>query len=95
MFAPRVFVSMIFALSIFAIVTYILNGSAWTTAWQTVVCAVLLQVGYFVAVMANVAKTARDRRMKMHGQAGTISSIADEKDTKTIRVSNTPGHFNS
>jgi exopolysaccharide production repressor protein len=62
MYGPRVFVSMIGALLVFAIVTYAMNGSFWTTVFQTVLCAVLLQVGYFVGVLFMVWKAARDGR---------------------------------
>ncbi len=95
MVAPRVFISMIFALIVFAVVTYLLSGSAWTTAWQTLICAVLLQVGYFVAVMAKVAKEARDREQQMQRQTRPLSQASDEKDAKAIHVTNRPGQFNS
>lgn len=92
MFAPRVFISMIGALSVFAIVTFILTGSAWTTAWQTLVCAVLVQAGYFIAVLFLVAKEGRDRRNAAHRQS---PGSGDDKEAKTIRVPHNPGHFNS
>ncbi|URK88539.1 exopolysaccharide production repressor protein [Rhizobium sp. RCAM05350] len=95
MFAPRVFVSMIGALSVFAIVTFILTGSAWTTAWQTLVCAVLVQAGYFIAVLVLVAKEGRNRRSASQGQSPVSASAADDKEPKTIHVPNNPGHFNS
>ncbi|MBP1861812.1 exopolysaccharide production repressor ExoX [Rhizobium herbae] len=95
MFAPRVFISMIGALSVFAIVTLILTGSVWTTAWQTLVCAVLLQAGYFVAVLVLVTKEAKDRRNVMQGQTSISASAADDKEPKALHVRNNPGHFNS
>ncbi len=95
MFAPRVFVSMIGALGVFAIVTFILTGSAWTTAWQTLVCAVLLQAGYFIAVLVLVARESRDRRKLVSGQPAASASAGDDKESKTLHVPNNPGHFNS
>jgi len=95
MFAPRVFISMIGALSVFAIVTLILTGSAWTTAWQTLVCAVLLQAGYFVAVLVLVTKEGKDRRKVTQGQTSISASSADDKEPKTLHVRNNPRHFNS
>lgn len=95
MFAPRVFISMIGALSIFAIVTFILTGSAWTTAWQTLVCAVLVQAGYFIAVLVLVAKEGRDRRSAAQRQSPVSTSASDDKEPKTLRVPNNPGHLNS
>jgi exopolysaccharide production repressor protein len=95
MFAPRVFVSMIGALSVFAIVTFILTGSAWTTAWQTLVCAVLVQAGYFIAVLFLVAKGGRDRRSAAQRQSPVSAVAGDDKEPKALRVPNNPGHFNS
>jgi exopolysaccharide production repressor protein len=95
MFAPRVLVSMIGALAVFAIVTFILTGSAWTTAWQTLVCAVLVQAGYFIAVLFLVAKEGRDRRNATQRQSPVSAAAVDDKEPKTIRVPNSPGHFNS
>src|SRR5690242_13031573 len=34
----------------FAIVTYLMTQSLWTTFVHTVICGVLIQIGYFVAV---------------------------------------------
>ncbi|CAN7526760.1 exopolysaccharide production repressor protein [Pararhizobium sp. LjRoot235] len=95
MFAPRVFVSMVGALGVFAIGTYILTGSAWTTAWQTLACAVLLQAGYFIAVLALVTKEGRDRRTVAQGQSAASASTADDKEPKTLHVPHNPRHFNS
>ncbi|CAN7197796.1 exopolysaccharide production repressor protein [Pararhizobium sp. LjRoot238] len=95
MFAPRVFASMLGCLAVFAIATYFLTGSAWTTAWQTLVCAVLLQTGYFIAVLALVTKEARDRRKMTRGQSVASASTGEDKEPKTLRVPNNPRHFNS
>ena len=42
------------ALAAFAIVTYIATQSWRTTLINTVICAVVIQVGYFAAVLAMV-----------------------------------------
>jgi exopolysaccharide production repressor protein len=47
---------------VFAIATYAMNGSFWSTVLQTIICAVLLQVGYFFGVLFLVWKAARDGR---------------------------------
>lgn len=93
MFAPRVFVSIIGVLVVFATVTFFLTGSAWTTAWQTIACAVLIQIGYFIGVMILVAKTNKDRRNAVQLQNAVAS--AEEKDAKAIRVQTPPRHFNT
>jgi exopolysaccharide production repressor protein len=43
----------------FAITTYIVTHSLWTTFIQTVICAVLLQIGYFAAVLFLVWREGR------------------------------------
>lgn len=62
MYGPRALISMLAVLMVFAGVTYILNGSIITTVWQTIFCAILIQVGYFVAILFLVRKENRLRR---------------------------------
>ncbi|RWO63347.1 exopolysaccharide production repressor protein [Mesorhizobium sp.] len=38
----------------FAISIYLLTGSLWGTFVQTLICGILIQIGYFVAVMLLV-----------------------------------------
>jgi exopolysaccharide production repressor protein len=45
------FRGMLAALLIFAVATFVLTGSLWSTIWQTIICAVVLQVGYFIGVL--------------------------------------------
>ena len=45
---------MLFALAAFAITTYFLTQSIWLTVLWTVLCAVIIQVGYFVGVLLMV-----------------------------------------
>ncbi|WP_112811623.1 exopolysaccharide production repressor protein [Ensifer sp.] len=93
MFAPRVFVSMIGALTVFAIVTYLLNGSLSSTLIQTLICAVLMQVGYFLAVVFLVWKKARERDRKA---AESARAAPEDKQTGKVTTGrlNRPGHFN-
>ncbi|WP_352507970.1 MULTISPECIES: exopolysaccharide production repressor protein [unclassified Mesorhizobium] len=44
----------IIVLSAFAISIYLLTASLWSTFVQTLICGVLIQIGYFVAVMLLV-----------------------------------------
>ncbi len=93
MYAPRVLASMLGALAVFAIVTYFLNGSLASTLLQTVICAVLMQVGYFVAVLYLVWKKAREKER----QAAALTQLAgDEKSAAKAapRGLDRPGHFN-
>jgi exopolysaccharide production repressor protein len=61
MYAPRVFVSMLGALGVFAVATYVLSGSVSGTLIKTVICAILLQAGYFGGVLYLVWKESRSR----------------------------------
>jgi exopolysaccharide production repressor protein len=61
MYAPRVFVSMVGALVVFAIATYWLSGSLSGALIKTAICAVLLQAGYFGGVIYLVWKEAKQR----------------------------------
>ncbi|THF55206.1 exopolysaccharide production repressor protein [Ollibium composti] len=42
------------ALVAFAIVTYVVTQSLWTTLIDTIICAVIIQAGYFLAVLAMI-----------------------------------------
>ncbi|MDK1374658.1 MULTISPECIES: exopolysaccharide production repressor protein [unclassified Sinorhizobium] len=95
MFAPRVLASMIGALVAFAIATYLLNGSLVSTAIQTLLCAVLLQVGYFIAVVFLVWKEASGRRKLSPGKV-SMESTSDDKQSGKVSIGplNRPGHSN-
>jgi exopolysaccharide production repressor protein len=49
----------VIVLVVFAITTYVVTGSPWTTFIQTVICAVLIQIGYFVAVLFLVWRSPK------------------------------------
>jgi len=61
MYAPRVFFSMAFALLIFAVASFFLTHSLWTVLINTVIAAILLQVGYFGGVLYMVWKAQREK----------------------------------
>ncbi|QRI66540.1 exopolysaccharide production repressor protein (plasmid) [Shinella sp. PSBB067] len=87
-YAPRFFLSMGIALVAFAAVTYVSTGSIATTALRTFLCAILIQVGYFLATLYLVWRTAKARR------AGTGTARPDlEKAKPQVSVPmNEPGH---
>lgn len=57
---PRFLVGMISVLLVFAVSTYAMSGSLGSTLLQTLVCAVLLQLGYFLVVLVLVARGERE-----------------------------------
>jgi exopolysaccharide production repressor protein len=90
-YAPRFFVSMLFALVAFAVVTYFATGSIATTAIQTLVCAVLIQIGYFLTTLFLVSREAKARRAEMEGGVRARQDL--DKTASNVPVSlNKAGH---
>lgn len=42
----------------FAIASYAITQSAWTTFVQTLICAIIIQVGYFIAILFMVWRSS-------------------------------------
>ncbi len=71
-------------LVVFAVVTYVVTQSPWTTLVNTVICAVIIQLGYFVAILVMV------RRSPERGKAGMAAGkesapAAPKKDRRAVR----------
>jgi exopolysaccharide production repressor protein len=49
-------------LLVFAVVTYVITGSLWSTFIETVICGVLVQAGYFAAVLFLVWRSGRAQK---------------------------------
>lgn len=62
MHAPKVFFSMIGAILLFAAATYYMSGSISDTIIKSIIAAVVLQVGYFMAIVYFVVKEAKSRK---------------------------------
>ncbi|TDK39822.1 exopolysaccharide production repressor exox [Rhizobium deserti] len=69
MYAPRVFVSMLAVLIVFAVSTYSMSGSLLSALIQTLICAVIIQTGYFIGVVYLV------HREKLQTQRNTPSDL--------------------
>lgn len=93
-YGPRFFLSMVFALAAFAVVTYLSSGSLATTAIQTLICAVLIQIGYFVALLFLVRRTARARKADLEGGTRGTSGLDSAKPQVPVSM-NKPGHSQS
>ncbi|MCJ8517476.1 exopolysaccharide production repressor protein [Pseudorhizobium tarimense] len=81
MYAPRVFFSMICVLLVFAVAAFWQSGSLLTALLSTVVCAVLLQVGYFVGILYLVRQEKRHRSgaaEPSHPQQAVDAHAADD-----------------
>ena len=93
MYAPRVFVSMLGALTVFALVTYFLNGSLTDTLLQTAICGVLMQIGYFLAVVFLVWSKARESERLAAEKSQSANDDKSSGKTPPHRL-NRPGHIN-
>lgn len=90
-YAPRFLVSMAIALVAFAIVTYISTGSLVTTAIQTLICAALIQVGYFLATLYLVWRTAKERKAELEQGLRAKQDLDRTKPKVPVSI-NEPGH---
>src|SRR5215470_4739928 len=76
----------------FAIATYVITGSAWTTFVDTVICAVLVQVGYFAVVLLMVWRTpavSQPERGASRRDAGQ-GAPAEEQAAEVTSLRSTP-----
>lgn len=67
-------------LLVFAVTTYLITGSIWTTFVQTVICAVLVQVGYFAAVMFLVWRSGASQSSETGSQAEAAQGLAKDEE---------------
>ena len=69
---PRFVLGMLGVILTFGLVTYYLTGAFWTTVLQTVLCAVLIQAGYFLVVLFLVARTTAPRSARVSAKGTDI-----------------------
>jgi exopolysaccharide production repressor protein len=72
-------------LLVFAATTYVITGSAWTTFIETVVVAVLVQIGYFAGVLFLVRQAARMQKSEAGAAATEAAQPLDEQAAANIR----------
>ena len=73
------------ALVVFAIATYAATHSLWTTVINSVICAVIIQVGYFAAVLLMVWRSpARDKVGDVVARKEPVQAAA-KKDRQAAR----------
>ncbi|MEQ1408914.1 exopolysaccharide production repressor protein [Neorhizobium sp. Rsf11] len=90
MYAPRVFVSMTGVLIVFAVSAYFMTGSFYTALIQTLICAVLLQVGYFIGVLYLVRREKKLREENISSEAATIKNSKDSNRRDGLRADAAP-----
>jgi exopolysaccharide production repressor protein len=81
---------MIVVLLAFAITTYVITQSLWTTFVQTLICAVLLQIGYFAAVLFLVWRSA-DKGKDETSSAKEEALHTPKEDQPAGKVNQLPG----
>lgn len=85
MYAPRVFASMIGTLAVFAVAAYVMTGSFWAALLETILCAVILQVGYFIGILYLVRreKQSEAATRSADGSAAKLRPEAPGRDNLT------------
>lgn len=78
MYAPRVFVSMIGVLVVFGIAAYVMSGSFLAALGWTVLCAVILQVGYFLGIVYMVKREQEERAEKARSERAGARQRKDD-----------------
>ena len=66
-------------LLVFAVATYLITGSAWTALIQTVICAVLVQVGYFAAVLFLVWRSGATENKETTAKSEAAHGLAKDE----------------
>jgi exopolysaccharide production repressor protein len=82
---------LIVVLLAFAITTYVITQSLWTTFIQTLICAVLLQVGYFAAVLFLVWRSADKPKQEASATKEEALHNAPKEDQPAGKVNQLPG----
>jgi len=78
-------------LVVFAVTTYLFTGSLWSTFLQTAICAVLIQIGYFAAVLFMVWRSAGALRAEvLKGEAAQSLAKEEQPAANVARLSGTP-----
>jgi exopolysaccharide production repressor protein len=77
-------------LLVFAVVTYVITGSLWSTFVQTLICAVLVQIGYFAAVLFLVWRSGRALESETKAAPGEAQPKGEPSPTKAARMPGQP-----
>jgi exopolysaccharide production repressor protein len=83
---------LIIVLSIFAISAYVLTGSLWRALFQTLICAILIQIGYFLVVVLMVWSSGRQKPAMPKSQIARNESERSHLPTHLVRKANDDPH---
>jgi exopolysaccharide production repressor protein len=79
---PKFVIGMVFALAIVVAWTYVDGASFTTTVLRVIGCAVVIQIGYFLAVYVMIARsapTSADRAREAERNLGADKAAEGEK----------------
>jgi exopolysaccharide production repressor protein len=76
---PNFFIGMFAVLIAFAITTYVITQSLWATIGQTLICAVVIQIGYFAAVLFLVMREKPRRSEKKQSAHDEGAGVANSQ----------------
>lgn len=68
---------LIIVLLAFAISIYLLTDSLWATFVQTLICGILIQIGYFVGVMLLVWRSVPKESLRSHTSRDESGATAE------------------
>ncbi|HVW56581.1 MAG TPA: exopolysaccharide production repressor protein [Rhizobiaceae bacterium] len=74
------FRGLVLVLITFAVVTYFITHSWWATIVHTILCGILIQIGYFAAVLLLVWRS--HGKKDADGRPGREPKIAEKNSTK-------------
>jgi exopolysaccharide production repressor protein len=80
-------------LVVFALTTYLFTGSLWSTFIQTAICAVLIQIGYFAAVLFMVWRSTGTQ--KAEAPMGEAAPGLSKEEQPAASVARLPGTTSS
>lgn len=68
----------------FALVTFFVTQSVWTTFIQTLICAVLLQVGYFIAVLFLVWRSGHEDKASSEDASASQNGVDSAQTSANV-----------
>ncbi|CAD7038440.1 exopolysaccharide production repressor exox [Pseudorhizobium endolithicum] len=92
MYAPKVFVSMMCVLLVFAAASYLMTGSLVIALVQTLACAIILQIGYFIGVLYLVRRekasreSASDPAQHLRGRATRNADVPADAAATNLKI---------
>lgn len=69
---PRFVLGMLATLLVFAAATFLLTHSVWQTLLGTLVCALMIQVGYFLVVLFFVFRAPKPGEGNRHASGTSV-----------------------